>query len=158
MFYWSASQAGIGCYAANATFGAQPDWWLRDDYGNVVSPKRIDVTNADAAAWWVSVPPASSALIDGVLADDAGYNSLANISAARLERLYTAKLAMLERLQARFDEQGRGGVVFGNGLSQYDQSPTDPHNRRILSAVVGAQNEHFAAFEQVDPKTGALRK
>ena len=44
---------------------------------------------------------------------------------------------------------GRGGVVFGNGLGEYDQSPTDPHNKGILAAVQGIQNEHYAAFEQV---------
>ena len=65
---------------------------------------------------------------------------------------------MLAKLQAEFDKVGRGGVVFGNGLSEYDQSPTDPHSRRILSATKGIQNEHFAAFEQVDPATGELRK
>jgi hypothetical protein len=157
MFYWSVSQAGIDCYSAGTTFASHPEWWLRDDHGNLVLPERIDVTSDAAAAWWISVPPAGSPNISGVLADDAGYNALPNISSARLERLYSAKLAMLSRLQARFDAAG-GGVVFGNGLSQYDQSPTDPHNRRILEAVAGVQNEHFAAFEQVDAHTGALRK
>jgi hypothetical protein len=112
--------------------------------------------------------------------------AIPNISVSRLQTLYTAKLAMLSRLQDAFDQAGRGGVVFGNGLSEYNQSPTDPHNRRILSATRGIQNEvrsvmflgarpdmyltrkyltrsetplqHFAAFEQVDSKTGELRK
>lgn len=158
MFYWSVSQAGIGCYSANTVFSAHQDWWLKDDSERVVKPERIDVTNAAAVDWWVSVVPSSSALIDGVLADDAGFNDIPNISTARLEALYTAKLKMLTRLQARFDAAGRGGVVFGNGLSQYDQSPTDPHNRRIVGAVAGVQNEHFAAFEQLFPHNGTLRK
>jgi hypothetical protein len=158
MFYWSTSQAGIECYSANATFASHQEWWLKDDDGNVVQPPRIDVTNEAAVAWWVSVVPVSSAAIDGVLADDAGYNAITGIDSARREALYTAKLAMIRRLQARFDTEGRGGVVFGNGLSQYDQSPTDPHNRRILDAVAGVQNEHFAVFEQVDGQTGRLMK
>ena len=169
-FYWHTGQAGIGCYAANKTFHAHPEWWLRDDNGNVVGHKdsthpsgqpRIDWTNTAAADWWVSVPLAGAGadqLIDGVLADGAGYEKIPNITVARLQKLYTAKLAMLANLQAAFDKAGRGGVVFGNGLSEYDQSPTDPHSRRILTATRGIQNEHFAAFEQVDPATGALRK
>jgi hypothetical protein len=158
MFYWSVSQAGIDCYSANATFAAHPEWWLKDDNGTLVTPRRIDVMCPAAVQWWLSVVPVSSALIDGVLADDAGYNAIANISAARLDALYDAKLQMLSELQRRFDTAGRGGVVFGNGLSQYDQSPSDPHNRRIVSVVGGVQNEHFCAFEQVDASTGRLHK
>jgi hypothetical protein len=70
---------------------------------------------------------------------------------ARLQSLNDGKLAMINKLQQQFDAAGRGGVVFGNGLSEYDQSPTDPHNKRILAAVQGVQNEHYAAFEQVLP-------
>ena len=44
MFYWSVSQAGLSCYAANATFAAHPDWWLKDDRGKLVQPLRIDVS------------------------------------------------------------------------------------------------------------------
>lgn len=39
---------------------------------------------------------------------------------------------------------------------RYDQSPSDPHNLRILSSSRGVQNEHFAAFEQVHPENGSL--
>jgi hypothetical protein len=178
-FYWHTGQAGIGCFANNATFMAHPEWWLRDDNGKVAGAGdsthsagqiQIDPTNEEAVKWWVSVPLAGTVhlggdvtpddaarLIDGVLADGSGYEKLPNISAERLEKLYTAKLAMISRLQAAFDAAGRGGVVYGNGLNEYDQDPSDPHGRRILEAVGGVQNEHFAAFEQVDPKTGLLR-
>ena len=69
-----------------------------------------------------------------------------------------AKLQMIGRLQKEFDAAGNGGVVFGNGLGEYDQNPRDPHNERILNVVDGAQNEHFAAFEQVNQSTGELLK
>eukprot|EP01079_Euglenida_sp_SAG-EU17-18_P006984 gene6984-1248_t len=177
--------------------------YLKDDNGNVVGHKdsthpegqpRIDWTNQQAVDWWVSVPLAGQGagdIIDGVLADGAGFEAIPNITEARLETLYEGKLAMLSRLQAAFDKVppartperctahgssqeaassqiGRGGVVFGNGLDEYDQvstpsprfaedrSPTDPHNKRILTAVQGIQNEHYAAFEQVDRQTGKL--
>ena len=82
LFYWSVSQAGIGCYAVNATIAAHPEWLLRDDEGKEVSPPRIDVTVAEAASWWLSVPLNGTdgkgnydgqpvvELIDGILADD----------------------------------------------------------------------------------------
>ena len=38
-FYWHTGQAGIGCYANNATFMSHPEWFLRDDNGNVVGHK-----------------------------------------------------------------------------------------------------------------------
>lgn len=104
---------------------------------------RIDWTIQAAADWWVSVPlggEGADQLIDGVLADGAGYEKIPNISLERLQKLYSAKLAMLAKLQGEFDKVGRGGVVFGNGLSEYDQSPTDPHNRLILNATRGVQN------------------
>ena len=166
-FYWHTGQAGISCYAAQQNFLQHPEWFLRDDFGNVVGHKdsthpagqpRIDWTIQAAADWWVSVPlggynhtsaAQAAQLIDGVLADGAGFESIPNITASRLQTLYEAKLAMLERLQTEFDRVGRGGVVFGNGLSEYNQNPADPHNRRILDVVQGVQNEHYAAFEQV---------
>ena len=50
------------------------------------------------------------------------------------------------------------GVVMGNGFNEYsppNQDPTDPHNRESLQYMRAIQNEHFAAFEQVDRATGA---
>ncbi len=99
-FYWHTGQAGIGCYAANATFMAHQEWWLRDDHGNVVGHKdsthpagqpRIDWTNEEAVAWWVSIPlkgAGASELIDGVLADGAGFEMIPNITMSRLQKLY----------------------------------------------------------------------
>jgi len=154
MFYWSTSQAGISCYSNNATFMAHPEWWLRDDHGNVVgaggdqSGPRIDPRNEAAAAWWISVPLAGKGavqLIDGILADDAGYNVFPNMSVSRLQAHYTAKLAMLARMQAAFTA-ANGGVVMGNGFSEYDQSPTDPHNLRILSTVDAVRSPDLDAI------------
>ena len=111
-----------------------------------------DYTNEEAVAWWVSVPlsgPNAGELIDGVLADNSAFGVHPNISETRLEALQQAKLAMIGKLQAEFDKVGRGGVVFGNGLNEYDQSPTDPHDFDILEHVAGIQNEHYAVFEQV---------
>ena len=48
--------------------------------------------------------------------------------------------------------------MLGNGLSEYDQSPTDPHNLESLAYHDAVQNEHFAAFEQRDPTTGAYQR
>ena len=159
-FYWHTGQAGINCYANNDVFMAHKEWWLKDDNGNYVGHKdsahagnpQIDPTIPAAVDWWVSVPLAgdpTGALIDGVLADGSAFSKIANISATRLNTIYEAKLVMIGKLQAAFDATGNGGIVFGNGMNQYDQSPVDPHGLQILDHVNGIQNEHYAAFEQV---------
>lgn len=160
LFYWSVSQAGIQCYAANQMFTAHPEWHLKDDYGNIYQPPRIDVTIQAAQDWWLSIPLGgnnSSNLIDGILADDAGYNSYPNMTKDRMHSLYEAKLALLARMQTIFTQKTKDGIVLGNGFSEYDQSPRDPHNRKILQYVNAVQSEHYAVFEQVDPKTGELK-
>ena len=155
LFYWSTSQAGIACYKANEALTKHPEWLLRDGEGKLVSPPRIDVTNADAVNWWLSVPlngtdgqgnyegvgPVTK-LIDGILADDSGYNAFPGFTTSRLEQLYSAKLSMIQRMQKKFSS-ANAGVVLGNGLSEYDQSPPDPHNLRIIEAVDAVQNEHY---------------
>jgi hypothetical protein len=158
LFYWSFSQAGISCYGAHRRFAAHPEWWLRDDHGNVVRPDapQIDVLNGDAVAWWLSVPLAPSLRdIDGVLADGAGFEHIGGVSGARLRALYAAKIALLSTLQARLEP--RGGMVLANGLSEYGLNPADPHNARLVGAAGGVQSEHYAAFEQIDPVSGGLR-
>lgn len=163
LFYWSVTQAGVGCYAANDTLADHPEWLLRDDNGAVVTPPRIDVTNEDACNWWLDVPlngtrgagTEVAGLIDGILADDAGYNELANVSAARSAAQYQAKHKLLQRMQARF-HAANGGIVMGNGLSEYDMNPADPHNRQALAYMDAIQNEHFAVFEQINRTTGGL--
>jgi hypothetical protein len=88
------------CYSttdpAYATFLAHPEWWLRDDNGNVVQPQRIDPTNEAAAEYWISVPlsqsPDAYQVIDGVLADGGAVTEpLANFSAARQTAIFEAK-------------------------------------------------------------------
>lgn len=162
-FYWSCDPF-VTCYAANVTYDSHPEWFLHDDYGNRVgSPGHwtMDWTNDDAVSWWVSVPLSlggAAGLIDGVLADGAAYGNHPNISQSRSDVLFAHKLAMIGQLQDEFDKLGNGGVVFGNGLQPINWSATDPTSGfRILDAVKGVQNEHYAAFEQVNRSTGELQ-
>jgi hypothetical protein len=59
IFYLATDQQGLNCYAANATFAAHPEWWLKDDKGTPIVRTRsyqLDPTNAEARAWWTSIP------------------------------------------------------------------------------------------------------
>ena len=83
---------------------SHPEWWLKDDTGAIVggaSSPKLDWSNQAARDWWVSIPLKGdgngtvptfegqplSELIDGVLADGAGYSKISKISQARLETL-----------------------------------------------------------------------
>ena len=166
VFYWATDQQGLRCYRAHATLMANPDWWLRDDAGVVVNSSGsipvMDYTHPDARAWWVSVPlggdgSPQAAIIDGVLADGAGYgvsgagcySAQARIAAARCDALIAAKKEMVSTLQALLNNTN-GGVVISNGFSYYPPpgSPAD-FNFGVVHDSVGVMSEHTAVFEQV---------
>jgi hypothetical protein len=164
-FYLATDQQGIRCYAANDEFLKHPEWWLKDDNGNVIvrtGSNQLDCTNAEARAWWTSLPlkgdgngmykgtPVSE-LIDGVLADSGGWSNYANMSIARLEALEDAKFQMIGELQ-KILTAANGGIVMANGVSMYGgpnedpRTPTD-HNLKVLEVANGIMNEHTAVFE-----------
>jgi hypothetical protein len=156
----------LHCYAAYATFMARPDWWLRDDAGAFVNSSAgqpvMDYANAEARAWWVSVPLGGAGSpqapwIDGVLADGAGgllpaarcYTPASSISAARCDALVAAKGLMMREMQALLNATS-GGVVLQNGLTYYGypSSPVD-HGLSTVDDTLGVMNEHTAVFEQI---------
>jgi len=133
----------------------------------------MDCSNKAAQDWWISVPlrgdgngtykgvPVAD-LIDGVLADSAGYElySYKNISTPRIEALEDAKFAMMARLQAEFTKLN-GGIVMANGLSMYGKPNEDPrypggHNIRVLNFTAGVMNEHTAVFECVNSQNASF--
>jgi hypothetical protein len=74
---------------------AHPEWHLKTDKGVPVDPPCIDVTVPEAREWWLGVPFNATAgwtpgLIDGILADDSGYNVYTGISDERLQERYVA--------------------------------------------------------------------
>lgn len=163
---------GLRCYAANSTFAAHKEWWLKDDHDNYVKYPSMDYTVKAARDWWASLPllgdgdgtfeghPVSE-LIDGVLADGAGYVRLPNVSDARREEQTDGKNKMIAQLQAAFTK-ANGGVVMANGISMYGGSTADPrrkpddHNVWLLDYTNGILNEHIAVFEQVHHTNGSL--
>ena len=166
IFYWATDQQGIGCYRANSTFGAHPEWLMKDDNGTVVYPHRIDPSIQAARDWWTSVPLGGingtglydgipvDQLIDGVLADGSCYSDIPNIATSRLETISDAKRAMVGALQSKFTA-ANDGVVMANGITMYggpNADPRDPddHNVKVLSVAMAVMNEHTAAFESVN--------
>lgn len=175
IFYLSTEQQGLSCYEASQEFMSNPEWWLKDDAGNVVHHRGhpvMDCTVEAAVRWWVSIPlrgddgrggwhgiPVSS-LIDGVLADSSHYARYANVSIARLEAIEDAKFRMIERLQKAMTALN-GGIVMANGIDMYGRPNADPrdplgHNLKVLSYVAAVMNEHTAVFESVNLHNASL--
>eukprot|EP00040_Diaphanoeca_grandis_P028713 m.166681 g.166681 ORF g.166681 m.166681 type:complete len:442 (+) comp31437_c0_seq1:138-1463(+) len=173
LFYLATDQQGISCYSAGTTWAQHPEWYLKLDNGSVAKPKNpvMDCTNADARAWWLSIPlgidgnktfngvPVSH-LIDGILADSAGFSDFVGISVARQEALEDAKFAMIAELQAQFTKVN-GGIVMANGISMYGKPNTDPrypnqHNLRVLNYTNAIMNEHTAVFECVNSNNASF--
>lgn len=160
LFYHNVDQ--FPCYSptdpAVIAFEAHPEWWLKDDNGNVVTPKGLDFTNEKAVEFWLSIPTNAVGafdVIDGVLADGIVPMSRPNMSAARLAALTTGKYEMAGRLNSIFNT-ANGGLVVANGMTGGPIDPTDPMNLRALNATGGIENEHFGVFEQVNHQTGGL--
>lgn len=166
LFYWDTDQSALTCYAQHAAYMARPDFWLRDDAGQLTfnssdGVPHMDYTSAAARAWWVSVPlngtdgtqPAAR-LVDGVLADGTGSrcpsssDGGAGLSPARCAALIAAKSTMVRELQALLDSVN-GGSVLGNGLDLYGGLLSGDDNLYTLADMDGIMGEHFAVFESV---------
>ena len=154
LFYSSVLQAGIECYAAYEQLSANPTWYLRDDYGNMVEnggQPVVDFTQPAVQQWWSGIPfywANATLYIDGVLADGTGDAMFANISQSRLEAIDTAMNATMLALQCRFT-QLNGGQVVGNGIVEY--GGFIDHDMASLPYMGGIMAEHFAVFEAVNP-------
>lgn len=166
IFYLATDLGGFQCYAENKTLTEHPEWWLKDDKGAVVPGPKLDWTVPEAREWWVGIPlkgdgngtfegTPTADLIDGVLADGAGYGTIAGISDARREVLSDAKAAGIGEMQ-RVMTAANGGVVMANGISMY-ASQEDPRNTStedhlsLLKHTDAILNEHTAVFEAVNP-------
>ena len=171
--YLHTDAVSLDCYAAFATFKANPRWWLVDDAGNVSynapGVPVIDVTVPEARDFWVGILLNESlsggplrGLIDGVLADGTGaFCGQQHLSAARCSARAAAKSLMIQQLQLRLNQSvapldgSAGGSVVGNGFFMYPQSPDPLNNLYTLGDMDGIMLEHFAVFESVT-RAGAL--
>jgi len=158
-FYLATDLGGLQCYSHLKEWLANPQWWLRNDSGEVMNQSNIplmDYTNAEARNWWVGIPlngtgsPAAH-LIDGVLADGSGPPACPGIGSDRCAALAAGKAVMVDQLQGLFNSTN-GGTVLQNLLSFYPppSSPVD-HGLSWLKYSNGAMAEHFAVFESVLP-------
>ena len=148
----SSAVAHGGC--ENMELWEHPEWWMRDDHGNIQPPGeelkcipgnasaslalgcqvRADWRVKQARDWWVQAPlrqivPQSDAasLVDGIFCDGSGYHNKnpAHISNATYEKLFNAKMQLLAEANAFYGNLS-GGEVWGNPLIQYEDIGKKP--------------------------------
>eukprot|EP00045_Choanoeca_perplexa_P015967 m.208259 g.208259 ORF g.208259 m.208259 type:complete len:459 (-) comp17131_c0_seq1:1160-2536(-) len=160
LFYfksWLASELAE-CSSANATWLAHPEWRLKDDYGNIIDPPYLDVSNHDAANFWLNHLvdlaqqrlPNGDQLLDGFFIDgtvNVNTSRFKNISQARYDGLIAAKAAIIARLQGEIASAGQFALT--NGL---DTMWAAEH----FVAAGGAMIDHFAILQFVNSTTGEL--
>jgi hypothetical protein len=184
LFYQPADRLGDTAYVLNA-LESHPEWWLRDDNGNLVpfggskTRPQIDTSVPAAQDFFANLSVSlfhshsdAARLLDGVMVDGTSWSGPGrygpNVSAARYEKLFAGKMAMLAKMQSILKELS-GGEVWGNPLLEYGQiGPAPDHAsdsrgarwNTTMAYYDGAFDEMFGAFGTMSdyghlPGTGA---
>jgi hypothetical protein len=138
LFYQPADRLGDTAYVTDA-LDAHPEWWLRDDNSNLIpfgdratsTRPQIDTSVVAAQNFFANLSVSlfhehadAARLLDGVMVDGTSWSGPGrygpNVSAARYERLFAGKMAMLAKMQAILKALS-GGEVWGNPLLEYGQ-------------------------------------
>jgi hypothetical protein len=150
LFYQAADRVGDTEYVMN-TLMAHPDWWLRDDNGNLIpfgqkvpypgSPEgrpQIDPTVVAAQDWYSTLSvklfhnhSECIELLDGIMVDGSSWSGASrygpNVSEARYAKIFAGKMEMLAKTQAVYTNlKPAGGVLAGNPLMEYGQIGPSP--------------------------------
>jgi hypothetical protein len=184
LFYQPADRLGDTAYVLNA-LDSHPEWWLRDDNGNLIpfgggksTRHQIDTSVIAAQDFFANLSVSlfhnhaeAVELLDGVMVDGTSWSGPGrygpNVSAARYQKLFAGKMAMLAKMQAILKGLS-GGEVWGNPLLEYGQiggpgkegQSTGARWNTTLAYYDGAFDEMFGSFGTMDeyghlPGTGA---
>ena len=162
---YAASDRGDLSPLGTAQINAHPEWWLRDDFGNVIwfrEPSQgqpghpvLDPSVPGVRHWFLNFRldyfgARAAALFDGMLIDAGGYSARANISDARNRALFAAKVSMLAEIQTNLTALNNGLLVINGGLElKGEVEPSFPNvSWRDNVAAIGAGGfvEWFGAF------------
>lgn len=172
-------QCPRACYASDAEYMANPEWWLRFDHGAwaglplmrdrtpppmVAKPNAwysdktfMDPRNASAREWFVghAARLGTDDVFDGLYVDGAGWmdwydNRAGNVTRQATQEINASRLALLTEARTK-------GAVIYNGVTDTSQyCPDDCADDATWEATDGADIEHFGAFECIAPDGGAI--
>jgi hypothetical protein len=172
LFYQPADRLGDTEYILQ-TLAAHPEWWLRDDNGNVIpfgghgDRKQIDPSVSSAQNFFANLSVSlfhehdeAVKLLDGVMVDGTSWTGASrypNVSDARYKTLFDGKMTMLSKMQ-HIQTQLNGGEVWGNPLLEYGlispngtgPTPKGANWNTTLAFYDGAFDEMFGAFGTMD--------
>ena len=173
-FYQPADRLGDTAYVLDA-LAAHPEWWLRDDFGNIVpfggqgDRHQIDTSVPAAQDFFANLSVSlfheradAEALLDGVMVDGTSWSGASrygpNVSAARYTKLFEGKMAMLAKMQSILQQLNGHGEVWGNPLMEYGQIGGGGHEgdstgarwNETLAYYDGAFDEMFGSFGTMD--------
>eukprot|EP00117_Sycon_ciliatum_P000413 scpid66101/ scgid6483/ len=171
LLFYEASQWVSNVPFFVAQLQEHEDWWLKDDYGNIVwfhKPEAgrpghpyIDLTVPEAQKWFANAPLSlfkdkeeAKALCDGLFVDGAGYRDISrNISAQRYRKLFEGKMQAMQLAQQIFTELN-GGEVWGNAAMEAHPAsnlPSDVTWNTTMQHFNGGFDEMFGSFSTQNP-------
>lgn len=156
---------------------SHPEWWLRDDAGNLIPfggkrvcrpdepagicPRaQIDTSVAAAQDFFANLSVSlfheqgeAARLLDGVMVDGTSWSGPSrygpNVSAARYEKLFAGKMTMLAKMQAILKGLN-GGEVWGNPLLEYGQIGPPGHEGESTGADWNTTMAYYdGAFDEM---------
>ena len=168
-FYQPADRLGDTPFVQEA-LNAHPEWWLRDDNGNIMpfggatsELKQIDSSVVGAQDYFANLSVSlfhdraeAAALLDGVFVDGVSFRNPnpTNISGDRYASLFAGQMTMMEKLCANLKALNGHGEAIGNPLVQYGAIGPNPNSSipaganitKTLSHYDGAFDEMFGSF------------
>ena len=166
LIYQAPSMFAMNSFAVNQIL-AHPDWWLRDDYGNVIyfrppskqhphGHPRLDLTLSEAQSFFSDLPLSyfssheeAARLCDGIFSDGANYQPFSkNMSIARYNKQFAGKMQTLQLAQKRFTSLNNGDVWGNAALENHPRAdvPDDITWNTTLEHFNGAFDEMFGSF------------
>ena len=165
LWYQAASWVNFNPFISNQLL-AKPDWWMKDDYGNIIWARKpsqgipghpiVDLTVPAAQEWFANVPLSyfqskedAKELCDGIFVDGVDFRDFSpNISDARYREIFAGKMKAMKVAQDLFTELN-GGEVWGNAAMEAHPEPNLPADitwNTTLSNFNGAFDEMFGSF------------
>jgi hypothetical protein len=168
-FYQPADRLGDTPFIQSA-LNDHPEWWLRDDHGNVMpfggptsKLKQIDSSVVSAQDYFANLSISlfhnreeAATLLDGVFVDGVSFRNPnpVNISELRYQALFAGQMTMMEKLCANLKSLNGEGEAIGNPLVQYgtigpSQNSSIPPGSNITKTLThydGAFDEMFGSF------------
>lgn len=152
------------CSNSMAEWNAHPEWFLKDDKGNVIKKNgkahMMDFSQQACADFFASVYlyvlnkklPSGKPVVDYIYMDGADCDKTQfqkGIGPARSNAICTGKLNMIAKLQEQLNARGDGQNLILNGMDKVDTA-----NRFVPTGAAGAMFDHWSILQYLNRTDG----